>query len=80
MKYLLIPKSRLQLVMARLNSIVSGQPGTSSYSEAILPLDPSYDFVCVPIDDRAQTVLTPEEWASRLATMPAEFIRPIPTP
>lgn len=66
-------------VQARLDSIVAGQPGTEHYSLPQYSVNPAgLDYVIFQVDERAEDVLTIDEWASRLATMPIEFVRPLP--
>lgn len=76
--YLLIAIINLATMMDRLDVIVVGQPGTSHYTAPIYSPMATVTTCLLPLDDRAETVLTPEEWASRLATMPVEFVVPNP--
>ncbi len=63
--------------MTRLDAIVVGTPGTAHYTSPISPLNPrDYPYRLLALDDRAETVLTPEEWASRLTDIPVQFLRP----
>lgn len=78
MTYILVMLINLAAMMDRLDLIRGPSPFTTHYTAPINPNIPTYPYVLLPIDDRAQSVLTPEEWASRLATMPTEFIRPMP--
>ena len=81
MEYILVSKENCAEVCQRLDSLIEQyKPHTLRYADPIQPNDPQYPYVLIPIDDRAQAALTPEEWASRLATMPAAFIPPDPRP
>lgn len=76
--YLQVPSSQGHHYLDRLRELIVVTSATKEYTLIIHPTDPEYPFVLLQIDDRAESVLTPEEWASRLATMPAEFQRPLP--
>ena len=76
--YLVVPANQEQSIMGRLDVLVQGIPGTVHYTAPIQPQNPEYPFVLLPLDARAESVITPEEWASRLATMPIEFVPPDP--
>ena len=78
MSYIVITIINLSIMMSRLDSIITGHPGTIHYTEPIRPQNPEYPYVLLPLDARAESVLTPEEWESRLATMPIEFLPPDP--
>lgn len=78
--YILVKKNDADSMMARLDTIIEQyRPFTLRYTAPILPVSSDYDFMLFPVDERAESVLTPEEWGARLATMPAEFLPPAPT-
>lgn len=76
--YLLVPGDQVDAIMSRLDTLKGPSPYTLHYTLSIDSQCATVTTCLLPIDDRAQSVLTPEEWASRLATMPTEFIRPMP--
>lgn len=76
---LLVASSDVDSMMIRLDSLITHTQTTQHYAQIIHPAIPGYPYVLLTIDERAQSILTPEEWASRLATMPAEFLPPAPT-
>lgn len=78
MTYILVALINLAYLMDRLDALKGPSPHTAHYTDPISPVVSTYPFVLLPIDDRAKSVLTSEEWASRLATMPVEFVRPMP--
>jgi hypothetical protein len=78
MFYILKPESEEAEIVERLNRIKGPSPLTKQYTQVIRPNSDDYHYVLLPVQEDAQSVLTPEEWASRLATMPVEFVRPLP--
>ena len=66
--------------MTRLDTLVIGEPGTTHYTKIYHSWMATVTTVMLPIDSDAARVLSPEEWSSRLATMPVEFIRSINIP
>ena len=78
MNYLILATDKIKNISDRLDVIISGQVGTTHYTEPIYPVNPpEYPYVLLPIDERAKSVLTEEEWNNRLTEMPSEFITPI---
>lgn len=77
--YLRVPKAEADAIVARLDVLKGPSPYTTHYT---LPIDPvvpeSTTDVLIPIDERAQLVLTEAEWNSRLTDMPPEFVHPSP--
>ena len=80
MEYLLVAKTDLNSMMERLDAVKGPSEYTLHYTEPIQPVNPEYGFVLLPIDERAESVLTPEEWSSRLSEKPPEFVPPDPQP
>lgn len=76
--YLVVEKEQLASRMTELNTLVVNMPGTTKYTSPIYSPIATVTTVLVLVDDRAKSVLTEEEWNSRLATMPVEFIREVP--
>lgn len=77
--YLRIPATEAVSFMERLDVLKGPSPYTLHYTA---PIDPtvsgSTTDVLLPIDERAQSVLSAEEWASKLTEMPVEFTHPLP--
>ena len=78
--FLLIEQTALEWYMNRLDVVKGDSPYTEHYTQPRYSWMATVTTCILPIDERAQSVLTPEEWASRLATMPVDFVRPLPTP
>jgi hypothetical protein len=76
--FILVQPDAVPELMARLDTITANEPNTEHYTQPINSWMATVTTILIPIDERAQAVLTPEEWASRLATPPVEFVPPMP--
>lgn len=72
---IIVPVSEVDSMMYRLDSLKNEK--ATHYSVPVLPVNPdTYPFNAFFVDERAQSVLTPKEWDSRLTSMPIEFLHP----
>lgn len=78
--YLLVQREAADSFISKLDAVKGPSDQTTHYTLPIEPLCATVSTVLLLIDDKAKAVLTPDEWGSRLATMPVEFLRPLPTP
>lgn len=75
--YLRVPIEQVDAYMARLDALKGSSPYTLHYTQPVFSPMATVTTALLPIDERAQALLTPEEWASKLDQMPAEFQRSI---
>lgn len=75
--YLLVSRDIVPQIIERLDPLRGGS--AEHYTAPILPINPpDYPFVLLPIDSRAESLLSADEWASRLESRPPEFSLPVP--
>lgn len=71
--YIQIPKDQVETYMTKLDVLKGPSPYTLHYTAPIESKMATVTTVILPIDERAQTVLTEEEWNNKLVDMPEEF-------
>lgn len=73
--YLRVPKDQAEAMVARLDALKGSSPYTLHYTQPIESWMATVTTVIIPVDERAQSVLTESEWNGKLTDIPSEFVR-----
>lgn len=75
--YLRVPADQVDAFMLRLDVLKGPSPYTLRYTEPVVSWMATETTVLIPVDERAESVLTADEWAAKMTEMPVEFQRQI---